>query len=333
MKKQDWLDYFEAVNGRSPEPQEVEAALLAGEFNEEATTPVEQAPTQPVAAPQEVPVETQATVNPEPTQTVAQPVPPTEPTVAQQAQETGQFTGQQTQQTQQNAQFQQQYTQQGQPSGQQVYTVQVAVPSAFTIFVKQFWSWLVQSWKTPTLDIPTHKYNGLAAFGLLVLFTSLTITIPVIKSGYMTFSAFVSILIGFAFVFFAFILAGFIVKRLVYKEEKFTLRYSFEWFGRLLSLNLLFMAVAVLSVLIGIPSLALISTLLSYFVFAAASGYTLYHAENNSTLDLFYKYIIASILFGVTITVFFILGTTIAGDVLFSNLFGNFNSYLPPIGY
>lgn len=326
MKKQDWLDYFEAVNGRSPEAHEVEAALLAGEFHEENGEPVgQQAPQAEAVQPQQVtPAET--VVNPQVEQTVAQQAPQNEQSTAQQTQQ--QYAQAQTQ-TQQNAQFQQQ----NQATGQQVYTVQVAVPSAFTIFVKQFWSWLVQSWKTPSLDIPTHKYNGLTTFGLLVLFTSLTITIPMIKSGYMTFSAFISILIGFAFVFFAFVLAGFIVKRLVYKEEKFTLGYSFEWFGRLLSLNLLFMGVAVLSVLIGIPSLALISTLLSYFVFAAASGYTLYHAENHSTLDLFYKYIIASILFGVTITVFFILGTTIAGDVLFSNLFGNFNSYFPPIGY
>lgn len=324
MKKQDWLDYFEAVNGRSPEAHEVEAALVAGEFHEENGEPVgQQAPQTEAVQPQQVaPAEAtaQTVVNPQVEQTVAQQAPQTE-----QDQTHQQYTQAQAQQTQQ--------TQQGQPSGQQVYTVQVAVPSAFTAFVKQFWSWLLQSWKTPTLDIPTHKYNGLATFGLLVLFTSLTIAIPVIKSGYMTFSAFISILIGFAFVFFAFVLAGFIVKRLVYKEEKFTLGYSFEWFGRLLSLNILFMGVAVLSVLIGIPSLALICTLLSYFIFAAASGYTLYHAENHSTLDLFYKYIIASVLFGVTITVFFILGTTIAGDVLFSNLFGNFNGYLPPIGY
>lgn len=30
MKQEDWIDYFEAVNGRSPEAHEVEAARLAG---------------------------------------------------------------------------------------------------------------------------------------------------------------------------------------------------------------------------------------------------------------------------------------------------------------
>ncbi len=32
MKKIDWIEYFEAINGRSPEAHEIEAALAAGEF-------------------------------------------------------------------------------------------------------------------------------------------------------------------------------------------------------------------------------------------------------------------------------------------------------------
>ena len=63
MSKQDWLDYFEAVNGRSASAEEIAQALAAGEFQEEVvvletpqapefvaapTAPVEE----PVAAPQ-----------------------------------------------------------------------------------------------------------------------------------------------------------------------------------------------------------------------------------------------------------------------------------------
>ncbi|HFU4203738.1 TPA: hypothetical protein ACGO8F_001335 [Streptococcus suis] len=40
MKKSDWIDYFEAVNGRSPEEQELAAALAAGEFEDESTEEV-----------------------------------------------------------------------------------------------------------------------------------------------------------------------------------------------------------------------------------------------------------------------------------------------------
>ncbi len=35
MSKQDWLDYFEAVNGRSASAEEIAQALAAGEFQEE----------------------------------------------------------------------------------------------------------------------------------------------------------------------------------------------------------------------------------------------------------------------------------------------------------
>ena len=57
MSKQDWLDYFEAVNGRSASAEEIAQALAAGEFQEEvvATEAPEfvAAPVQePVSAPQ-----------------------------------------------------------------------------------------------------------------------------------------------------------------------------------------------------------------------------------------------------------------------------------------
>lgn len=63
MLKQDWLDYFEAVNGRSASAEEIAQALAAGEFQEEVVVPeASQAPEfvaaptapveEPVAAPQ-----------------------------------------------------------------------------------------------------------------------------------------------------------------------------------------------------------------------------------------------------------------------------------------
>ena len=56
MSKQDWLDYFEAVNGRSASAEEIAQALAAGEFQEEVAAPQSPefvaAPQEPVAAPQ-----------------------------------------------------------------------------------------------------------------------------------------------------------------------------------------------------------------------------------------------------------------------------------------
>lgn len=205
--------------------------------------------------------------------------------------------------------------------------MQVAAPSPFVLFLKQFWAWFLSALKAPTKDSVSHKYNGLTAFGLLVFFTTLTISIPFMKFNAMTFSGFINIFIAMAFIFFAFVLGGFVVKRVVYKEVMFTLGYSFEWFGRLLAPNIGLMALAAFCSLINLNSLAIIATFASYFIFAAAAAYSLYHAENHSNLDLFYKYILASLLFGLIVTLFIMLGLTIAGELLFNGLLGGFNSY------
>ena len=40
MNKEDWLDYFEAINGREPSAKELAEALATGEFQDDATTDV-----------------------------------------------------------------------------------------------------------------------------------------------------------------------------------------------------------------------------------------------------------------------------------------------------
>ena len=50
MTKADWLEFFEAINGRSATEEEIAAALAAGEFQDDAptveTAPVQEAPAQ-----------------------------------------------------------------------------------------------------------------------------------------------------------------------------------------------------------------------------------------------------------------------------------------------
>ena len=328
MKKQDWLDYFEAVNGRSPEPQEIEAALLAGEFTAEETSvempvnpEVSQAATQPEEDTTQSPIQQEQAASQELLQ---------QEQAAQQEQVNQEATSIQNpanQQAQENVGQQQSNGQQAGSQQQQVHPLQVATPSPFVVFLKQFWTWFLAALKSPTKDSVSHKYNGLTAFGLLVFFTTLTISIPFIKFGAMTFSVFINIFIALAFIFFAFILGGFVVKRVVYKVETFTFGYSFEWFGRLLSPNIGLMALAAFCSLINLNSLAIIATSVSYFIFAAAAAYSLYNAENHSNLDLFHKYILASLLFGFIVILFIMLGMTIAGEILFNGLLGGFNSY------
>ena len=54
MTKADWLDFFEAINGRSATEEEIAAALAAGEFQDDTptveTAPTQEAPAQPAFA-------------------------------------------------------------------------------------------------------------------------------------------------------------------------------------------------------------------------------------------------------------------------------------------
>lgn len=314
MNKQDWIEYFEAVNGRSPEEADFQAALANGEFVEEATAPV-------------------ASEIPEVAMAVEETSTPAQPEVEPQPQVQSHVASQQVQSQQvPPIQFQQ-----GDSSGShQVYNVQVAVPSAFTIFWKQFWNWLVTAWKTPTLEQRAHKYNGLTAYGLLTLFTTLTFSAQMIKSGWMTFSSFIALWIGIAFVYFSFIFGGFIVKNVIYQEKSFTFLHSFDWFGRLLSLPLMFFTLASLFTFLDVHTVAALLVALSYFILVSATNYTLFHKTNHSKMDMFYKYLTAVLVYGIIIFVFFLLGAMIAGELFLNNILGGLNNlggYYGGFGY
>ncbi|MCB6479705.1 hypothetical protein LI134_05330 [Streptococcus parasanguinis] len=80
MSKQDWLDYFEAVNGRSASAEEIAQALAAGEFQEEVVVPETPQTPEFVAAPT-APVE-EPVAAPQAPEFVAAPTPPVEGPVA-----------------------------------------------------------------------------------------------------------------------------------------------------------------------------------------------------------------------------------------------------------
>ena len=89
MNQNDWVEYFEAINGRKPSMQEFQEAREKGEFvveRKEAPTPTTEPPapaTEPQAPAQEAPVapsaplsqEQQAFVQPQPSAKTLQPVP------------------------------------------------------------------------------------------------------------------------------------------------------------------------------------------------------------------------------------------------------------------
>ena len=201
MSKEDWLEYFEAVNGRSATEEEIAQALAAGEFVEAEQVSAEQAPSDasPASSSFEQPQQEAQTVETQgQPQNFAQPQNFQQP-FAQQYQEVPQQQANPNQFANQGQPYQQQGFQQaspfaGQPqsSGPQAYqnnpqqgqfnsqvpqqgpqayySQQPPQPSEFSKTMKGFWTWLVSAWKSPTSEVESSKVNGYLSLGLTVFF-------------------------------------------------------------------------------------------------------------------------------------------------------------------
>ena len=193
MTKADWLDFFEAINGRSATEEEIAAALAAGEFQDDAPA-VETAPTQEAPAP----------AQPQPTFASAQEAQP-QPTFAgaQEAQQQPTFASAQAAQAQPTFAGAQTAPVQGVPNqavqpqagfanaqagfangqplqpGQNVQFINgqaivvPAQPSAFATTFKNYWTWLLNAWRRPADMTDYGKHNGWLNYIFLSLFTGL----------------------------------------------------------------------------------------------------------------------------------------------------------------
>ena len=213
MLKQDWLDYFEAVNGRSASAEEIAQALAAGEFQEEVVVPeASQAPEfvaaptasveEPVAAPQApefvaaptAPVEEpvaapqapefvaapQEPVSaPQAPEFTAAPTAPVEAPAQGPAPQTAQNNGPAFQQAPQQA-YQQQAYQQPSQAGYQQAPFQgqpgqpyPAQPSQFGVAVGGYWNWFLSALKRPTAVENPKALNGILQYVLTAFVMSL----------------------------------------------------------------------------------------------------------------------------------------------------------------
>lgn len=197
MTKADWLDFFEAINGRSATEEEIAAALAAGEFQDDAPAQgapaqpafanVQEAPAQPgFAAAQETPAQE---AQPQPAFAGTQKAPvqgaPAQPGFASAQATPGQAVPNQSFQPQAgfaNAQAGQQAAfANGQPlqpgqnvqfiNGQEV--VVPAQPSAFGTTFKNYWTWLINAWRRPADMTDYGKHNGWLNYIFLSLLTGL----------------------------------------------------------------------------------------------------------------------------------------------------------------
>lgn len=320
MSKQDWLDYFEAVNGRSASAEEIAQALAAGEFQEEVVVPeTPQAPEfvaaptapveEPVAAPQApefvaAPAAPQApdfvaaptapteepVAAPQAPEFVAAPAAPTEEPVAAPVQEpapqVAPTNGPAFQQAPQQAYQQptqaayQQAPYQGQPG--QAYPAQ---PSQFGVAVGGYWNWFLSALKRPTAVENPKALNGILQYVLtaFVLTLGTFFTASGFTGGYgADFRAFLIILIMAFFNIYTFQVAGFFVRRVVLQDKEYSYGRSFEEFGRLSVYTLPISLFAFLVGLVKAYEFYGFLNFLIFFLYTVGTLYVVYQALNNT---------------------------------------------------
>ena len=351
MSKQDWLEYFEAVNGRSATEEEIAQALAAGEFVEAEQVSAEQAlsDASPASSSFEQPQQEAQTV-----ETQGQPQNFQQP-FAQQYQEAPQqqanpnqfanqgqayqqpgfqqaspFAGQPQssgpqayQNNPQQGQFNSQVPQQG---PQAYYSQQPPQPNEFSKTMKGFWTWLVSAWKSPTSEVESSKVNGYLSLGLTVFFFAIVAnynifsTIGIMSFGMyngptFNFKVFFVSLIAAALFLFSIILGGFVVKRLVYQDGSFTFNKAFDWYGRLYAIVLPFIAVSALFALLGIIDLSLFFTWIGLLLVGVGATFALIYSKTNNSMDPFYKYLLAILINGVITIIFSFIAFSLLASI------------------
>ena len=323
MSKQDWLDYFEAVNGRSASAEEIAQALAAGEFQEEVvvpetpqapefvaapTAPVEEpvaapqapefvaAPTAPVEEPVAAPAAPTAPVEepvaaPQAPEFVAAPTAPAEEPVAAPVQEpapqAAPANGPAFQQAPQQAYQQptQAAYQQAPYQGQpgQPYPAQ---PSQFGVAVGGYWNWFLSALKRPTAVENPKALNGILQYVLtaFVLTLSTFFTASGATGGYgMDFRAFMLTLISLFFSVYAFQVAGFFVRRVVLQDKEYSYGRSFEEFGRLSVYTLPLALLAFLVGLVKVYEFYGFVNFLIFFLFFVGTCYVVHQGLNKTS--------------------------------------------------
>ena len=273
MSKQDWLDYFEAVNGRSASAEEIAQALAAGEFQEEVVVPEASQAPEFVAAPT-APVEEPVSA-PQAPEFVAAPAAPTEEPVAAPVQEPA------PQAAPANGPAFQQAPYQGQPG--QAYPAQ---PSQFGVAVGGYWNWFLSALKRPTAVENPKALNGILQYVLtaFVLTLSTFFTASGATGGYgMDFRAFMLTLISLFFSVYAFQVAGFFVRRVVLQDKEYSYGRSFEEFGRLSVYTLPLALLAFLVGLVKVYEFYGFVNFLIFFLFFVGTCYVVHQGLNKTS--------------------------------------------------
>ena len=212
------------------------------------------------------------------------------------------------------------------------------VPTKTAIFKEEladFWVWLQGALKEPTASIGSDKKHSYNAFALLTIFsaTSFLFTVYHAKQGYYgrmasidahfreqfpslnLFSVF-SILVATSLFFFSILMGGFAVKRFVDQDSDWTLERSFQAHSRLLAIPVLLTGIASFFALFNGLRFAVLLCLISIGLTLLANLYFISRPSKDSQTDPFYRLLLAFLVNGGVLFLFFLAEMALVFDYL-----------------
>ena len=212
------------------------------------------------------------------------------------------------------------------------------VPTKTAIFKEEladFWVWLQGALKEPTASIGSDKKHSYTAFALLTIFsaTSFLFTVYHAKQAYYgrmaaidskalqhlpslnLFSIF-SILVATSLFFFSILMGGFVVKRFVDQDSDWTLERAFQAHSRLLAIPVLLTGIASFFALFNGLRFAVLLCLISIGLTLLANLYFISRPSKDSQTDPFYRLLLAFLVNGGVLFLFFLAEMALVFDYL-----------------
>lgn len=214
----------------------------------------------------------------------------------------------------------------------------VPTKAAFEIFKEEladFWIWLQGALKEPTARFDTDKKHSYTAFALLTIFsaTSFLFTVYHAKQGYYgrmaaidskalqhlpslnLFSIF-SILVATSLFFFSILMGGFVVKRFVDQDSDWTLERAFQVHSRLLAIPILLTGIASFFAFFNGLRFAALLCLISMGMVLLGNLYIISRPSKDSQVDSFYRLLLAFLVNGGILFLFFLAEMALVFDYL-----------------
>jgi len=210
--------------------------------------------------------------------------------------------------------------------------------AVFTVFKEELadqWVWLQGALKEPTASIDTDKKHSYNAFALLTIFSALSFFCAIyhIKHDYYghmaainshaieqfpslnLFSIF-SILVATSLFFFSILMGGFVVKRFVNQDNDWTLEKALQEYSRLFALPLLLTGIASFFAFFNSLRFAALLCLISIGLVLLANLYTISRPSKDSQTDSFYRLLLAFLVNGGILFLFFLAEMTLVFEYL-----------------